>query len=90
MLAYVRRLLDSKDTGADTLVLGVFLGFMNFVFSVLVYLLLFAAQTIWPQRIHLDSGGFVTAMVGLGGMYSAVLGATTAAYRWRKPPEENK
>jgi len=84
MLDYIKRLLDANDRSADLLMFGVFLGFISFVIAVQVYLVLFVTFSIWPKRVTLDSSAFVAAMVGLGGMYSAVLGATTAAYRWRK------
>jgi hypothetical protein len=84
------RLLDSTDRTADCLALGILLGFLCFTSLIVIFAVVFAAHSFWPHRVELDAGSFAAAAAGLGGAYSAVLGATTAAYRWRKHNDGEK
>ncbi len=84
MAAYLKRLLDSTDESADLMMLGIFCGFMGFVAAIFLFLALYGIHAFWPARVSLDASGFAGSMAGLGGMYASVLGATTAAYHWRK------
>jgi hypothetical protein len=84
MTAYLKRLLDATDHGADLMCLGIFCGFMVFVASIITFLALFAAHTFHPAWAF-DARGFGESMLGLGAMYASVLAATTAAYRIRGP-----
>src|SRR6266851_7142792 len=83
---YVARLLDSTDRTADCMAVGILLGFLCFTSLIVIFGVVFLAHAFFPHRVELDAGSFAGAVAGLGGAYSAVLGATTAAYRWRNAP----
>ncbi len=81
---YLYKLLDSTDRTADCMALGILLGFLCFTSLILVFGLVYFGHAVFPKYVILeDVGSFAAAVVALGGAYSAVLGATTAAYRWR-------
>ena len=84
--SYVARLLDSTDHTADCMAVGILLGFLCFTSLIVLFGAVFTAHAFWPRRVELDAGSFAAAVAGLGGAYSAVLAATTAAYRWRNAP----
>lgn len=87
---FIFRLLDSTDRTADCMALGILLGFMCFTSLIAIYGFVFLVHSFCPGRVVLDSGSYAAAVAGLSGAYSAVLGATVAAYRWRTPAGEEK
>jgi len=90
MRAFILKLLDSTDRTADTLALGILLGFLSFTALLWAFFAAFMASVFFPKLFHVDMGQFAIAMGGMGAAYSGVLTATAGAYRIRKPVEATK
>lgn len=83
MIAYLKRLLDATDQGADLLNAVILAGLMQFVLALGAFLVVFVAHAFWPAVV-VDLGGFVGAIGTLAASYVGVLTASSAAMRWRK------